>query len=94
MKITSSSCDYLYLIFVVEAHDVAAGRLVVLKTADRRQHWARTLVLTSHTFSQERPQDKSEIPDWGDKVDPGIGLKVHKNENFLASILNFVLFHC
>jgi hypothetical protein len=73
LKSISSSCDYLYLIFVVKAHDVAAGRLVVLKTADRRQHWARTLVLTSHTFSQERPQAK--VPDWGDKVDSGIGLR-------------------
>jgi hypothetical protein len=24
----------------------------------------------------------------------GVAIKVNKNENFLASILNFVLFHC
>jgi hypothetical protein len=30
----------------------------------------------------------------GDKVDSGIGLKVHKIEIFLASILKFVIFLC
>jgi hypothetical protein len=30
----------------------------------------------------------------GGKVDSGIGLKVHKIEIFLASILKFVLFLC
>jgi hypothetical protein len=30
---------------------------------------------------------------WYCKIDIE-NLKVHKNENFLASILNFVLFHC
>ena len=34
-----------YVVFVVEAEHVAAGCLVVLQTADRRQHWARALVL-------------------------------------------------
>jgi hypothetical protein len=37
----------IYLVFIIEAHDLAARGLVVLKTADRRQHWACTLVLTA-----------------------------------------------
>jgi hypothetical protein len=39
-------------------------------------------------FGHQHPGSGSE------ELDPNPHLKVHKNENFFAPILNFVLLHC
>ncbi len=46
------------------------------------------------SYHQKAAAKSAKRPENAEEVIRCSGLKVHKNENFLASILNFALFHC